>query len=48
MGDLTTIQSRIDLKVMKNDSGKDVSVVQFVFSMKTPVRDEMYEYIISN
>jgi len=48
MGDLTTIQSRIDLKVMKNDSGKDVSVVKFVFNMNTPVRDEMYEYIISN
>ncbi|BBM86849.1 DUF3427 domain-containing protein [Candidatus Uabimicrobium amorphum] len=43
MGDVTATDS--EQSTIKDDHGKDVSVVQFKFKMNTPVAPHMYDYI---
>ncbi len=45
MGDITPIDESFEETKMKDDNGKDVSVVKIDFKMKTPVEDAIYEYL---
>lgn len=45
MGDMIPIDNSFKQSTLKNDEGKDVSVVKVIFSMNNPVEDNIYEYI---
>lgn len=45
MGDVEPQQDKVEQTVMNSDNGKKVSVVRFIFSLCTPVSDEMYQYL---
>ncbi|MFT5760432.1 MAG: superfamily II DNA or RNA helicase/HKD family nuclease/SOS-response transcriptional repressor LexA [Alteromonadaceae bacterium] len=45
MGDVEPEQDKVEQTSMNSDNGKKVSVVRFVFSLSTPVSDEMYQYL---
>jgi superfamily II DNA or RNA helicase/HKD family nuclease len=49
MGDVTPIVDSFEQTIMKDSKNKkDVSVVKVVFSMNTPVEDNIYDYITEN
>lgn len=45
MGDVEPEKDKVKQTSMNSDSGKKVSVVRFIFSLSTPVSDEMYQYL---
>jgi len=45
MGDIEPEKDKVEQTSMNSDNGKKVSVVRFVFSLHTPVSDEMYQYL---
>lgn len=45
IGDMIPIDESFKQSTLKNDNGKDVSVVKVIFSMKIPVEDNIYDYI---
>ena len=45
MGDITPIDSSFEEDYLKNDEGKNVSVVRINFNMMQPVREHIYNYI---
>jgi superfamily II DNA or RNA helicase/HKD family nuclease len=48
MGDMEPIAESFVQSTLDNDEGKKVSVVKVVFSMNTPVEDNIYDYITEN
>lgn len=48
MGDITPIENSFIQSTLNDDNGKPVSVVKVVFSMNTPVEDNIYDYITEN
>jgi SOS-response transcriptional repressor LexA len=45
MGDVEPQKDKTEKSTMQAGNGKDVSVVKFIFSLSTPVTDEMYQYL---
>ncbi|WP_293268595.1 DUF3427 domain-containing protein [Neptunomonas sp.] len=45
MGDVEPEQDKVEQASMNSDNGKKVPVVRFIFSLSTPVSDEMYQYL---
>ncbi len=45
MGDVAPIDASFEETTMKDDKGKEVSVVKIDFKMKTTVEDSIYEYL---
>ena len=45
MGNLTSIPENFTQATLNDDNGKPVSVVKVIFSMNTPVDDNLYDYI---
>lgn len=48
MGDITPIDKTFEQTTLNDDNGKPVSVVKIIFSMNTPVEDNIYDYITEN
>jgi hypothetical protein len=48
MGDVTLIDESFEEAKMKDDNGKNISVVKVVFKMSIPVDSEIYEYLSNN
>ena len=48
MGDITPIENSFIQTTLSDDNGKPVSVVKVVFTMNTPVEDNIYDYITEN
>ena len=48
IGDITPIENSFIQSTLNDDNGKPVSVVKVVFSMNTPVEDNIYDYITEN
>lgn len=48
MGDITPIENSFIQTTLNDDNGKPVSVVKVVFTMNTPVEDNIYDYITEN
>lgn len=45
MGDVEPEQDKVEQTIMNSDNGEKVTVVRFIFSLTTPVSDEMYQYL---
>ena len=45
MGDVEPQKDKTEQSTMQAGNGKNVSVVKFIFSLSTPVADEMYQYL---
>lgn len=48
MGDVQPNKNMVEQTTMKNDNGKDVSVVKIRFNLDTPVPENLYRYITEN
>jgi superfamily II DNA or RNA helicase len=48
MGDIVPIDESFKQSTLKDDNNNDVSVVKVLFSMNSPVEDNIYDYITDN
>ena len=47
MGDVEPIENSFEESTIKNDNGKDESVVKLKFKMNRPVKESLYSYLTS-
>jgi hypothetical protein len=48
MGDVTPQDNSFEQTSMRDDNGKEVSVVKMLLTLKQPVETHMYEYLTTN